>query len=69
MRTIICDASAVAYSDWVGCVTAHDMHICEVPGLGVVLEVSCSDHGYLTAQIQLLAEVGAPLHTPLSPQT
>ncbi len=54
------------YSDWIGCVTAHNMHICEVPCLGVVLEVSRSDHGYLAAQIQLLAEVGAPLHTPVS---
>ena len=62
-------SKGVAYSDRVGCVTAHNMHICEVPGLGVVLEVSGSDHGYLAAQIQLLAQVGAPLHTPLSAQT
>lgn len=62
-------SKGVTYSDRVGCVTAHNMHICEVSGLGVVLEVSGSDHGYLAAQIQLLAEVGAPLHTPLSAQT
>ena len=50
-----------AYSGGVCRPAAHNMHICEVSGLGVVLEVRSPNHSNLAAHVQLLAQVGAPL--------
>ena len=55
-----------AYSGRVGRSAAHNMYICEVSGLGVILEVCSSHHGNLASQVQLFAQVCAPLHPPAS---
>ena len=54
-----------AYAGRVGRSAAHNMHIREVSGFGVVLEVCRPHQGNLAPQVQLLAQVGAALH----PQT
>ena len=51
------------------CLASHDIHICEVSGLSVVLQVCRPHHSHLGAQVQLLAQVGPPLpmHPPSHP--
>lgn len=49
------------YPDWVGGMSTHNVHICEIPGFGVVLEISSPDNCNLAAQIQLLTQISAAL--------
>lgn len=57
------------YPDRVSAAPAHHVHVCEVPGLGVVLEVSTPHQSHLAAQVQLLAQVSAPLHVQMQIQS
>ena len=41
---------------------SYDVHVCEVSGLSVVLQVCRPHHSHLRAQVQLLAQVCPPLH-------
>ena len=54
---------------WEGEASTHNMDVCHVPDLSVVLQVGWPHCGHFAVQVQLLAQVRPALHTPRLAQT